>query len=104
MPTQQMLLVGGKPAERTYVDETFKINTYIGNGVSGSGTRTITHGLKYGDAPGMVISKQIENNYGSYRDWYVYSGSTWNGGSHKTNAGTYADYDAISSKSALQSF
>ena len=92
MPTQQMLLVGGKPAERTYVDETFKINTYIGNGVSGSGTRTITHGLKYGDDPGMVISKQIENNYGSYRDWYVYSGSTWNGGSHKTNAGTYADY------------
>ena len=92
MTIQQALLVGGKPAERTYVDETFKINTYIGNGVSGSGTRTITHGLKYGDDPGMVISKQIENNSGSYKDWYVYSGSTWNGGSHKTNAGTYADY------------
>jgi len=92
MPTQQMLLVGGKPPERTYLDEVFKITGYTGNGVSGSGTRTITHGLKYGDDGGMIMTKQTKNNQGSYQNWYVYSGSTWNGGSHKTNSGTYHDY------------
>ena len=89
MTIQQALLVGGKPAERTYMDEVFKITGYTGNAVSGSGTRTITHGLNYGDDGGMVMTKQSANNSGSYKDWYVYSTSL--SGSHKTNSGVYAD-------------
>ena len=90
MSTQQMLLVGGKPPVRTYMDEVFKITGYTGNGVSGSGTRTITHGLKYGDDGGMVMTKMTKHgNNVQHRDWYVYS--TGLSGSHKTNSGVYAD-------------
>ena len=90
MTIQQALLVGGKPPVRTYMDEVFKITGYTGNGVSGSGTRTITHGLNYGDDGGMVMTKMTKHgNNDQYRDWYVYSTSL--SGSHKTNAGVYAD-------------
>ena len=60
-PIQQMLLGVGAVATKTYVDDLFTTNLYIGNGAS---SRTITTGLDMGTEGGMTWLRDRGGNVG----------------------------------------